>query len=208
MYPSKDVYMNIHSFFICTNQKPEIIQRSITRRMNKQTVYSTKKNELLINTTTERNCKIIVLFKRRCVLSAQSLSRTQLSATPRTVAHQAPLSMGFSRQEYWSGLPCPPPGDLPDPEIKPRSPTLQADSLPSEPQGKPQKKIRHKFLATQTLVTESDCLEVGRCKWEELQKSTRKLLKEMNTFIILTLMMVSWLYTYAKISEIFYFKYI
>ena len=50
-----------------------------------------------------------------------------------TVAHQAPLSMGFSRQEDWSGLPCPPPGDLPNPGIKPtspESPTLQADFLP------------------------------------------------------------------------------
>ena len=56
---------------------------------------------------------------------------------PVTVARQAPLSLGFSRQEYWSGLPCLPPGDLPNPEIKPRSPTLQADSLPSEPPGKP-----------------------------------------------------------------------
>ena len=46
------------------------------------------------------------------------------------------LSMGFSRQEYWSGLPCPPPGDLPKPGIKPRSPTLQADSLLFEPPGK------------------------------------------------------------------------
>ena len=56
--------------------------------------------------------------------------------TPWAVAHQAPLSMGFSRQEHWSGLPCPPPGDLPNPGIEPRSPTLQADSLPSEPPGK------------------------------------------------------------------------
>ena len=53
------------------------------------------------------------------------------------VAHQAPLSMEFSRQEYWSGLPCPSPGDLPDPGIEPGSPTLQADSLPSESLGKP-----------------------------------------------------------------------
>ena len=53
-----------------------------------------------------------------------------------TVARQAPLSMGFSRQEYWSGLPCPPPGGLPNPGIKLRSPTLQPDSLPSEPLGK------------------------------------------------------------------------
>ena len=47
-----------------------------------------------------------------------------------TVAHQAPLSMGFSRQEYWSRLPCPPPWELPDPRIEPGSPELQADSLP------------------------------------------------------------------------------
>ena len=57
--------------------------------------------------------------------------------TPWTVAHQAPPSVGFSRQEYWSGLPLPSPGDLPDPGIKPRSPALQADSLPSEPPQKP-----------------------------------------------------------------------
>ena len=65
-----------------------------------------------------------------------SFSRVRLSATPWTVAHQAPLSMGFSRQEYWSGLPFPSPGDLPDPGIEPRSSTLQADALPSEPPGK------------------------------------------------------------------------
>ena len=50
------------------------------------------------------------------------------SPVPWTVAHQAPLSMGFSRQEYWSGLPCPSPGDLPDPGMEPRSPALQVDS--------------------------------------------------------------------------------
>ena len=59
------------------------------------------------------------------------------SAIPRTVAYQVLLSMGFSRQEYWSGLPFPSPGDLPDPGTKPRSPALQADALPSEPQEKP-----------------------------------------------------------------------
>ena len=51
--------------------------------------------------------------------------------------YQAPLSIEFSRQGYWSGLPCPPPGGLPNPGIKPRSPALQADSLPIEPPGKP-----------------------------------------------------------------------
>ena len=65
------------------------------------------------------------------------LSRVQLFATLWTVAHQPPPSMGFSRQEYWSGLPFPSPGDLPDPGIEPRSPALQADALPSEPPGKP-----------------------------------------------------------------------
>ena len=58
------------------------------------------------------------------------------SVTSWTVACQASLSMGFSRQEYWYGLPFPPPGDLPNPGIGPRSPALQADSLPSEPPGK------------------------------------------------------------------------
>ena len=62
----------------------------------------------------------------------QSLSHVQLFATPWTVACQVPLSLGFSRQEYWSGLPFSSPGDLPDPGIKPGSPLLQADCLPSE----------------------------------------------------------------------------
>ena len=57
--------------------------------------------------------------------------------TPRTVAYQAPLSMAFSRQEYLSGLPFPPPGNLPNPGMEPMSLALQADSLPSEPPGKP-----------------------------------------------------------------------
>ena len=52
------------------------------------------------------------------------------------IAHQAPLSMEFSRQEYWNGLPFPSPGDLPNPGIRPMSPVLQADALPSEPIGK------------------------------------------------------------------------
>ena len=67
----------------------------------------------------------------------KSLSRVQLFATPWTVAYQAPPSMGFSRQECWSGLPFPSPGDLPDPGIGLGSPALQADALPSEPPGKP-----------------------------------------------------------------------
>ena len=70
-----------------------------------------------------------------------SVSHVQLFVTPWTVAYQAPPSMGFSRQEYWSGLPFPSPGDLPDPGIEARSPTLQADALTSEPPGKPIKQF-------------------------------------------------------------------
>ena len=74
------------------------------------------------------------------------LSCVQLFATPRTVAHHASLSLGVSRQEYWGGFPFPSPGDLPDPGIKPGSPTLQADSLLSEPPGKPYIYIYPLFL--------------------------------------------------------------
>ena len=65
------------------------------------------------------------------------LSRVRLFVTPWTVAHQAPPSMEFSKQEYWSGLPFPSPRDHPNPGIEPRSPAWQADALPSEPPGKP-----------------------------------------------------------------------
>ena len=65
-----------------------------------------------------------------------------LFVTPRTVAHQAPPSMGFSMQEYWSRLPFPSPGDLPDPGIKPGSHALQADSLLSQP---PEKSTLHAY---------------------------------------------------------------
>ena len=79
-------------------------------------------------------------LQTRCVLHC--FSRVRLCATPRTVAHQASLSMGFSRQEYWSGLPFPSPGDLPDAGIESRSPALQADSLPFELQGIPKNCFR------------------------------------------------------------------
>ena len=68
-------------------------------------------------------------------VKVKSLSRVRLFATLWTVAHQAPPSMGFSRRKYWSGLPFPSPGDLPDPGIECRPPTLRADTLTSEPPG-------------------------------------------------------------------------
>ena len=67
----------------------------------------------------------------------KSHSHVRLFATPWTVAYQASPSMGFSRQEYWSGLPFPSPGDLPDPGIEPGSLALEADTLTSEPPQKP-----------------------------------------------------------------------
>ena len=79
-------------------------------------------------------------------VKVKSLTRVRLFATPWTVAYQAPLSMRFSRQEYWSGLPFPSPGDLPDPGIELRSPALQADALTSEPLGKP-------FMTTGKTIT-------------------------------------------------------
>ena len=69
-------------------------------------------------------------------MKVKSLSRVRLLATPWAAAYQAPPSMGFSRQEYWSGLPFPSPGDLPDPGIESGSAALQADALASEPPGK------------------------------------------------------------------------
>ena len=71
------------------------------------------------------------------LIVVSSLSHVQLFAAPWTVAHQAPLSMGFPRQEHWSGLPCPSPGHLPDPEMKPPSPARQADSSPLSHQESP-----------------------------------------------------------------------
>ena len=70
-------------------------------------------------------------------VKVNSLSHVQLFVTPWTIAHQTPQSMEFSRQEYWSGLPFPSPGDLPSPGFEPGSPALQVDALPSEPSGTP-----------------------------------------------------------------------
>ena len=80
----------------------------------------------------EEKLKIFFLMK----VEVKSLSHVRLFETTCTAAYQALPSMGFSRQEYWSGLPFPSPGDLPNPGIKPGSPALQAEALPSEPPGK------------------------------------------------------------------------
>ena len=83
-------------------------------------------------------------------------SHVQLFATPWIVAYQVPLSMGFSRQEYWNGLPFPPPGDLPDPGIDPATPAWQEDSLLLEPLGKPTTLRQLKFYL-EVFPTKSVC---------------------------------------------------
>ena len=88
-------------------------------------VHGVAKSQTWLSNWTRR----FMLWVCVCLL----VTRPCLTVIPWTIAHQTPLSMAFSRQEYWSELPSPPPGDLPNPGIKPRSPTLQADSLLSEP---------------------------------------------------------------------------
>ena len=87
--------------------------------------------------TQENKASLSQLTALMPLSEEKSLSRVRLFATPWTVAYQVPPSIRFSRQECWSGLPFPSPGDLPDPGIEPGSPALQADALPSEPPGKP-----------------------------------------------------------------------
>ena len=99
-------------------------------------------SKITVNGDCSHEIKIHLLLGRKAMtnlvkVKVKSLSCVRLFATPWTVAYQAPLSMGFSRQECWSGLPFPSPGDLPNPGIEPRSPALRADALPSEPPGKP-----------------------------------------------------------------------
>ena len=104
--------------------------------INLKTYIPTWKNFLTRPSVSVRSQPLLLQFALLlCVLSR--FSRVQLFAVLWTIACQAPLSMGFSRQKYWSGLPFPPPEDLPNPGIEPRSPALQADSLPAEPPQKP-----------------------------------------------------------------------
>ena len=109
------------------------------------------------------------------------LSRVQLFATPWTIAHQALLSMNFPRQEYWSGLPCSPPGDLPDPEIEPTSfasPVLAGIFFTTMPPGKPQyncdQALNQSLYVTSLVAQTVKCLPTVRetrvqsMGWEDL----------------------------------------
>ena len=100
-------------------------------------------------------------------MKVKSLSHVRLFATQWAVAYQTPPSMGFSRQEYWSGLPFPSAGDLPDPGIEPGSPALRADALPSEPPGKPMVRGRDFFFSLFALM---EIAKLDRKKEQKKQK--------------------------------------
>ena len=120
------------------------------RERNKEMSERIRDNEIVVGSMDCRSqwywrvsgIEILEISKRledgmfEIEIDVKSLSRVQLFATTWTVAYKAPLSIEFSRHEYWSGWPFPSPGDLPDPGIEPRSPALQADALLSEPPGK------------------------------------------------------------------------
>ena len=114
---------------------------------------------------------------RLCVC-VKLLSHVHLFATPWTVARQAPLSMGFSREEYWSGLPCPPPGDLPDPGIEPKSlmsPPLAGGFLTTSATWEAQRENKVKVLVVQlcpTLWDPMDCSPPGSSVHGLLQART------------------------------------
>ena len=137
--------MNIYSSSIYDYQNPETHQTSFDVWVDKQ--YYSAKNGMSYWYKRVRSIPKALYWMKEASLGymlylcischpMKLLSRVWLFATPWTVAYQAPPSMGFSRQEYWSGLPFPSPGDLPNPGIKPGSPALQADALNSEPLGK------------------------------------------------------------------------
>ena len=108
-------------------------------------------------------------------VKVKSLSHVRLFRTPWTVAYQTPPSMGFSRQECWSGLPFPSAGDLPDPEIKTGSPALQADALQSDPPGKPHRlasdQIRSVAKSCPTLCDPMNCSTPGLPVYHQLTQT-------------------------------------
>ena len=144
------------SFLVATIWGLHLVSSGFMATVNHLTIYRTgpwpsTMNYLVQNASRDMLEKFMKL-----------LSHVWLFVTPWTVARQAPLTMGFIRQEYWSGLPCPSPGDLPDPGIEPGSSALQPDSLPSEPPGKPWETYRLFFIYYRTLKF---CLQQSGFSW-------------------------------------------
>ena len=109
---------------------------------------------------------MVQLWHPYIMLVLSNFSRVWLFATLWTVAHQAPLSVGFSRQEHWSGLPCPPLGDLSNPGIKTRSPALRVDSLLSEAPGKPKNtRVGSLSLLQGIFSTQGSNWDLLHCRW-------------------------------------------
>ena len=152
------------------------------------------------------------------------LSHFRLFVTLWTVALQAPLFMGFSRQEYWSGQPFPSPGDLPDPGIKPRSPALHADPLPLSPQGNQSKGTKfqlYKLNKSQRSTTQHS----GYHRLRNLQRGQilhcalithknnnkecgRKLFKMIHKFVAQIMVMISRGQIHLQIPQVLYINYI
>ena len=108
----------------------------------------------------------VLVTRGSCWSEVKLLSRVRLFATPWTVANRAPPSMGFSRQEYWSGLPFPSPGELPDPGIEPKSPALQMDSLLLNHYRSPNRHLTKKIYRRQIRIWKdaSHNMSLGKCK--------------------------------------------
>ena len=125
------------SHMICMNQRKKSRNCLCTSSRSQDCIRANRESPRNCQYTIQDNQAAVILPIVTLKVKVKSLSRVRLFATPRTVAYQAPPSMGFSRQEYWSGVPFPSPGDLPNPGIKPGSPKFQANALTSEPPGKP-----------------------------------------------------------------------
>ena len=127
-----------------------------------------------------------LISKKHICCSLFSCSVVSDSVTPRTVARQAPLSMGFSRQEYWSALPCPPPGDLPDPGIEPTSSPQTGGFFATESPGKPV--CRHEHRTAQDLIPELlrlNCWPMWDTSWSDTNLPLPLLFRLQSCFVSL-----------------------
>ena len=133
LIPSQRSYLQYSNTLILERHKSSIWSTLTGQRWTHFPAQKSSEVPLLVN-----KLHLVSYDRSTHIHTQKSLSRVRLFATPWIVAHQALPSMGFSRHEYWSGLPFPSPGDLPDPEIEPGSPAWKADALTSEPPGKMQ----------------------------------------------------------------------
>ena len=127
---------NFHNFPWLPESRWELSQRRSSQETTWGKIKGTREAHQDYETWDTAHTRILSATKHWSIVIKSEDQSVRLSVTPCTVSHQAPPSMGFSRQGYWSRLPFPSPGDLPDAGIEPGSPALGADALPSEPPGK------------------------------------------------------------------------